>query len=127
MVRRPPRTTRTDTLFPYTTLFRSDPERHSRGNVLLLGEDIVEGLPRNLEQPGDICLGLVQRGQNVLAEQLSGMHWSKARYEMVHHLSTVSIRPDRPVSLYKPSVTTKGLLANQSLQNVQSGVIGLPV
>src|SRR3546814_11930213 len=24
MIRRPPRTTRTDTLFPYTTLFRSD-------------------------------------------------------------------------------------------------------
>src|SRR3546814_12587292 len=26
MIRRPPRSTRTDTLFPYTTLFRSDPE-----------------------------------------------------------------------------------------------------
>src|SRR3546814_5347167 len=29
MIRRPPRSTRTDTLFPYTTLFRS-PARHSR-------------------------------------------------------------------------------------------------
>src|SRR3546814_3954431 len=28
MIRRPPRSTRTDTLFPYTTLFRS---RHDRG------------------------------------------------------------------------------------------------
>src|SRR3546814_13447409 len=27
MYRRPPRATRTDTLFPYTTLFRSDPNR----------------------------------------------------------------------------------------------------
>src|SRR3546814_9410591 len=26
MIRRPPRSTRTDTLFPYTTLFRSDPD-----------------------------------------------------------------------------------------------------
>src|SRR3546814_15091470 len=26
MIRRPPRSTRTDTLFPYTTLFRSDDE-----------------------------------------------------------------------------------------------------
>src|SRR3546814_12835140 len=26
MIPRPPRSTRTDTLFPYTTLFRSDPE-----------------------------------------------------------------------------------------------------
>src|SRR3546814_9806387 len=35
MIRRPPRSTRTDTLFPYTTLFRSDqaglpPARHFR-------------------------------------------------------------------------------------------------
>src|SRR3546814_13021410 len=27
MIRRPPRSTRTDTLFPYTTLFRSEPAR----------------------------------------------------------------------------------------------------
>src|SRR3546814_14054401 len=31
MIRRPPRSTRTDTFFPYTTLFRSDrPELHPR-------------------------------------------------------------------------------------------------
>src|SRR3546814_4551228 len=29
MIRRPPRSTRTDTLFPYTTLFRSDCAPHS--------------------------------------------------------------------------------------------------
>src|SRR3546814_14490203 len=28
MIRRPPRSTRTDTLFPYTTLFRSQRHRH---------------------------------------------------------------------------------------------------
>src|SRR3546814_6185316 len=31
MIRRPPRSTRTDTLFPYTTLFRSDEHRHVAG------------------------------------------------------------------------------------------------
>src|SRR3546814_7537149 len=30
MIRRPPRSTRTDTLFPYTTLFRSQPDRPGR-------------------------------------------------------------------------------------------------
>src|SRR3546814_15744974 len=41
MIRRPPRSTRTDTLFPYTTLFRSAPPRyghlqaHRRGLALL--------------------------------------------------------------------------------------------
>src|SRR3546814_11553789 len=34
MIRRPPRSTRTDTLFPYTTLFRSPaPDRRRRGKV----------------------------------------------------------------------------------------------
>src|SRR3546814_960662 len=41
MIRRPPRSTRTDTLFPYTTLFRSDwrektdcsPKTHHHGNA----------------------------------------------------------------------------------------------
>src|SRR3546814_1838641 len=31
MIRRPPRSTRTDTLFPYTTLFRSDPHAPEPG------------------------------------------------------------------------------------------------
>src|SRR3546814_126108 len=32
MIRRPPRSTRTDTLFPYTTLVRSRPRRADLGN-----------------------------------------------------------------------------------------------
>src|SRR3546814_10256731 len=32
MIRRPPRSTRTDTLFPYTTLFRSSDTRQQRGH-----------------------------------------------------------------------------------------------
>src|SRR3546814_7243761 len=36
MIRRPPRSTRTDTLFPYTTLFRS--ARHSRRGRQNLGD-----------------------------------------------------------------------------------------
>src|SRR3546814_11398863 len=33
MIRRPPRSTRTDTLFPYTTLFRSGPRPAWRGDL----------------------------------------------------------------------------------------------
>src|SRR3546814_20030567 len=43
MIRRPPRSTRTDTLFPYTTLFRSPKVRVA---------DFVEKLP-----PGGECRG----------------------------------------------------------------------
>src|SRR3546814_9214179 len=39
MLRLPPRSTRTDTLFPYTTLFRSDwPPRHGRRHGCRTGE-----------------------------------------------------------------------------------------
>src|SRR3546814_11048189 len=45
MIRRPPRSTRTDTLFPYTTLFRSRPCDTAR-------ED-DEGVAPRLENPTD--------------------------------------------------------------------------
>src|SRR3546814_10868737 len=35
MIRRPPRSTRTDTLFPYTTLFRSPPSQTRRPHEVL--------------------------------------------------------------------------------------------
>src|SRR3546814_9012967 len=50
MIRRPPRSTRTDTLFPYTTLFRSD--------VVVL-QGVLEFLPEHLRELG--CLPLAER------------------------------------------------------------------
>src|SRR3546814_1987286 len=41
MIRRPPRSTRTDTLFPYTTLFRSPEGRGAAGGV---GGDLPGGV-----------------------------------------------------------------------------------
>src|SRR3546814_4648242 len=38
MIRRPPRSTRTDTLFPYTTLFRSVVPQDDGGPLLRLGQ-----------------------------------------------------------------------------------------
>src|SRR3546814_20914904 len=46
MIRRPPRSTRTDTLFPYTTLFRSadhdvrEPRRQTMAGVVALGTQL---------------------------------------------------------------------------------------
>src|SRR3546814_7694828 len=46
MIRRPPRSTRTDTLFPYTTLFRSLIHRiHGRIFVVREGNPIAESTP----------------------------------------------------------------------------------
>src|SRR3546814_12869227 len=38
MIRRPPRSTRTDTLFPYTTLFRSVVDLRAPGDGLAVGD-----------------------------------------------------------------------------------------
>src|SRR3546814_7559582 len=46
MIRRPPRSTRTDTLFPYTTLFRSDARLPPAG-----GEDPVRRLAAPVLDP----------------------------------------------------------------------------
>src|SRR3546814_19489000 len=39
MIRRPPRSTRTDTLFPYTTLFRSEEVEHFTGQLTMARAD----------------------------------------------------------------------------------------
>src|SRR3546814_13078746 len=64
MRRRPPRSTRTDTLFPYTTLFRSPPsEATRRANEVTLRALGLVGTPYvyggNTLQGGFDCSGLV--------------------------------------------------------------------
>src|SRR3546814_1008780 len=48
MIRRPPRSTRTDTLFPYTTLFRSSGQMSKSGEIVM--SDVIE-LPRKSGRP----------------------------------------------------------------------------
>src|SRR3546814_6607588 len=50
MIRRPPRSTRTDTLFPYTTLFRSGDQRafQPRDAVLQQQPALLQALDRQL-------------------------------------------------------------------------------
>src|SRR3546814_3458589 len=63
MIRRPPRSTRTDTLFPYTTLFRSVwvcPD-----NVILI-DDNAARQRRNAEFANDVVLQDTERRENVL-------------------------------------------------------------
>src|SRR3546814_1093267 len=51
MIRRPPRSTRTDTLFPYTTLFRSRP-RARQTCVYRLDSSVFIGFPCPMKRAG---------------------------------------------------------------------------
>src|SRR3546814_3862517 len=53
MIRRPPRSTRTDTLFPYTTLFRSRIEDQIVEPEVAVDEDARLAVGRMLADPGD--------------------------------------------------------------------------
>src|SRR3546814_14444123 len=55
MIRRPPRSTRTDTLFPYTTLFRS-------GTTLETADARVDGMLEELTYNGYTYRGLELKG-----------------------------------------------------------------
>src|SRR3546814_2114045 len=54
MLRRPPRSTRTDTLFPYTTLFRSEAEEILRAAARHLGDAVVSALVHDVVGAGDV-------------------------------------------------------------------------
>src|SRR3546814_7869862 len=57
MIRRPPRSTRTDTLFPYTTLFRSGLERPALEGVQFVRRAVGEGIVRHEAVADDAGLG----------------------------------------------------------------------
>src|SRR3546814_16628063 len=77
MIRRPPRSTRTDTLFPYTTLFRSDDEL----------DDEIDGErdrnPHNVTRNGDDLAAFETEHGNDREEQRDqrdrGNHWTEER------------------------------------------------
>src|SRR3546814_13590501 len=62
MVRRPPRSTRPDPLFPYTTLFRSGVERHQETRIGPFGQKaaFVERHGQRHVEPPDIAIGNAQ-------------------------------------------------------------------
>src|SRR3546814_8567152 len=72
MIRRPPRSTRTDTLFPYTTLFRSDVVLVAVGQDQCL--DLVEPVPDRVEVGQD----QIDAGVVVLGEEDATVHQQQA-------------------------------------------------
>src|SRR3546814_19713974 len=88
MIRRPPRSTRTDTLFPYSTLFRSVPM--VRSAVEGDGDFVAADFPRVLRQCLDVAGQMAQRSHGLVPDfhghDRNGERWVAA------------IRPWRPSS-----------------------------
>src|SRR3546814_3245788 len=82
MIRRPPRSTRTDTLFPYTTLFLSRGDRQVA--VAALGHRIAvegggdgRGRARRVQQDGGIGAAVDGAGEDRAHEDRSEEHTSE--------------------------------------------------
>src|SRR3546814_13008583 len=81
MILRPPRSTRTDTLFPHTTLFRStinhlavSPGHRTRG----LGQRLVEAASADMKRVGVLRMFLFMRSEEHTSELQSLMRISYA-------------------------------------------------
>src|SRR3546814_15373444 len=79
MIRRPPRSTRTDTLFPYTTLFRSD---RAIGHDQRCGEGIVE--------PGGDRRRQMNIGHNIFGDPAIGHERSEEHTSELQSLMRIS-------------------------------------
>src|SRR3546814_4691713 len=76
MIRRPPRSTRTDTLFPYTTLFRSHAAR-DRARLIAAAPEGVEAVGA-LDRPAGILRDPDARSEEHTSELQSLMRISYA-------------------------------------------------
>src|SRR3546814_20192405 len=123
MIRRPPRSTRTDTLFPYTTLFRSvdepmrglpvvvENERTAVEHQFVLPADAGEedqrqfgfgdAAPENLGQPAIVPVALI-RADVERAQQVGALHG-----EMVDHRRQPPNPANRPAPLTPPPPHTE--------------------
>src|SRR3546814_4189802 len=86
MIRRPPRSTRTDTLFPYTTLFRSFSDDEGRdfvarvrrflaldehAHIAMTAEDKIDGLSCSLRYENGVLVRAATRGDGQVGEDVT--------------------------------------------------------
>src|SRR3546814_3642619 len=94
MIRRPPRSTRTDTLFPYTTLFRSNP---NFGILGLADHVIVTGDSVNMVSEAASTGKPVHRSEEHTSELQSLMRISYAAFCLKKKTIHASSPPHAPV------------------------------
>src|SRR3546814_10603911 len=86
-IRRPPRSTRTDTLFPYTTLFRGDAMMAGNPTIIDPRDDVL-GRARVTDTPE------LEAFYQELAARNAGAFWKRAN----------AIEPWEPETRYRPTL-----------------------
>src|SRR3546814_12790632 len=103
MIRRPPRSTRTDTLFPYTTLFRSAGGRADEAEDFQDAQGLAHARPPDSELGRELALGseavagsetiLAQVGLDAFEHELPG-----ARRRARFHTTSCGLRSEKQTS-----------------------------
>src|SRR3546814_14962581 len=100
MIRRPPRSTRTDTLFPYTTLFRSEGETVTiLADGALHPDRVVAGGAVSLQMPASVAhVGLPYRHPftSLTLEAAAAAGTAVGTVKRVHALPLVLLHPLGP-------------------------------
>src|SRR3546814_15684779 len=84
MIRRPPRSTRTDTLFPYTTLFRSKGKRAASGDAAHLISFFVDIAQHIAATPDRLDIIVALAGQRQLFAELADKDVDDLQLGLVH-------------------------------------------
>src|SRR3546814_7539995 len=121
MIRRPPRVTRTDTLFPYTTLFRSGAVRIRRGSDFRIRSDLSATL--FLEEPdaydgGELVIDDQFGEQRV---KLPAGHMVLYPASSLHHVEPVT-RGCRTAAFFWIQSMVRDDSARRTLFDLDSGV-----
>src|SRR3546814_5466084 len=106
MLQRPPRSTRTDTLFPYTTLFRSVGDLV---RTLIVDSTVIcrlrkeEVISNDRIQAGDVIVGLSSFGKAVYEQEYNGGMGSNGLTSARHDVFNKGIAEKYPES-YDPAI-----------------------
>src|SRR3546814_19979596 len=117
MIRRPPRSTRTDTLFPYTTLFRSTGPRIAQRQLSL---DVVE----NNTHAGGFCQGAdlrtdvaVADNSQRLAARLEGAFGGLVPMTLMHPVVILWNAAQQQDGLAQPQLGNRTRIGKRRIEN----------
>src|SRR3546814_16333644 len=113
MIRLPPRATRTDTLFPYTTLFRS-----LHGICVRLGVQLIYCRPYAPEGKGKL-----ERWHRTCRDQFLG----ELDPTQIHGLDDLNARPRAWLAQVYPRPPPSGLGGMTSIARIQPALAAIPL